>query len=241
MGGSHIVAMGGGGFSMEDPLSDDYVLGLVDASRPKICFVPTATSAMPVYVLRFFDAFPAGRFEPTYLDLFNRTVGDLTSFLGEQDVIYVGGGNTANMLAIWRLHGVGDALRAAWESGVVCCGVSAGANCWFEASTTDSFLADHADPLLDGLGFLSGSFTPHYRSEAQRRPSLHRLVAGGELPAGLACDDFAAVHFEGTSLVEVVASSEGACAYRVEREGDTAVETPLTVRRLGPRLGPRLE
>jgi dipeptidase E len=234
MGGRHIVAMGGGGFSMGDPLLDRYVLDLVEAARPKICFLPTASSAVPVSVLRFMDAFPASRFEPTYLDLYNPTVRDLTSFLGEQDVIYVGGGNTANMLAVWRVHGADRALRAAWESGVICAGISAGANCWFEASTTDSFLTGNADPLRDGLGFVEGSFTPHYDGEAARRPALHRLVASGELPAGLACDDFAAVHFEGTSLVEAVASADGAGVYRVERDGDAVRETPLPVRRLDP-------
>ena len=233
MAGSHIVAMGGGGFSMGDPILDRYVLDLVDARRPKICFLPTATSAVPVYVLAFMDAFPASSFEPTYLDLFNRTVNDIASFLQEQDVIYVGGGNTANALAIWRVHGVDDALRRAWSSGVVCCGMSAGANCWFEASTTDSFLTDSVGPLRDGLGFLAGSFTPHYDGEAQRRPTLRRLIAAGALPPGIACDDFAAVHFEGTTLTKAVASRSGANVYRVEPEGAGVRETSLDVNRLG--------
>ncbi len=181
---THIVAMGGGGFSMGDPVLDGYILDLVDAPRPKICFLPTATAALPVYVLRFLDAFPASRFEPTYLDLFERTVADVDAFLGEQDVIYVGGGNTANMLAIWRVHGVDRALRSAWESGVVCAGLSAGANCWFEASTTDSYLLDRADPLTDGLGLLAGSFCPHYDGEPERRPRFRTLVASGALPPG---------------------------------------------------------
>jgi dipeptidase E len=227
MSGRHIVAMGGGGFSMGDPLLDRYVLDLVDATRPKICFLPTATAALPVYVLRFLDAFPASRFEPTYLDLFERTIADIDAFLGEQDVIYVGGGNTANMLAIWRVHGVDRALRSAWESGVVCAGLSAGANCWFEASTTDSFLLDRADPLSDGLGFLPGSFTPHYDGEPERRPRFRTLVASGALPPGIACDDFAAVHFEGTDMVEAVASRAGAQAYRVSELDETVIPARL--------------
>jgi peptidase E len=134
-----IVAMGGGGFMMDDPVLDRFVLDLVDAPRPKICLLPTAVAAMPVVVTRFFEAFPSKSFEPTFLDLFDRTVEDLASFVGEQDVVYVGGGNTANMLAIWRVHGMDTVLRAAWEAGVVMAGLSAGANCWFEASTTDSW------------------------------------------------------------------------------------------------------
>jgi peptidase E len=106
--------------------------------------------------------------------------------------------------------------------------MSAGANCWFEASTTDSFLMERADPLADGLGFLPGSFCPHYDGEESRRPSFQALVADGTLPAGIACDDYAAVRFSGSDLVEAVASREGAIAYRVTREaGEAAVPTRL--------------
>ena len=224
----HIVAMGGGGFSMDDPVLDAYVMDLVDAPRPKVCLLPTATASMPTYLPGFLGAFPSSSFEPTLLDLFHRTVGDLESFLGEQDVIYVPGGNTVNMLAVWRAHAVDRALRSAWESGVVLSGLSAGANCWFEASTTDSFLVGTADPLADGLGFLPGSFCPHFDGEEHRRPAFHRLVADGTLPPGIACDDFAAVHFVGTELLEAVASKDGACAYRVT----PGVEEPLETRLL---------
>ena len=230
---SHIVAIGGGGFSTDDGALDRYVLSFVDASRPKVCFVPTASSAVPVYVVRFLDAFPARSFEPTFLDLFERRVADVGSFLGEQDVIYVGGGNTANLLAVWRLHGVDAALRSAWEAGVVCCGVSAGANCWFESSTTDSFLIGHADPLLDGLGLVPGSFCPHYDAEPSRRPSYLRFVGDGTLPGGYACEDFAAVHLVDGALDEAVASREGARAFRVTRAEDGATEEPLPTRFIG--------
>ena len=229
----HIVAMGGGGFSYDDPVLDRYVLDLVSAGRPKVCLLPTAASSMAMYVTRFLGAFPSSSFEPTFLDLFDRTVADPGSFLAEQDVIYVGGGNTANMLAIWRVHGVDHALREAWEGGVVLCGLSAGANCWFEASTTDSFLLGRAEPLADGLGLLPGSFCPHYDSEEERRPSFQALVAGGALPAGVACDDYAAAHFVGTELLEAVASKPGAGAYRVTRDPAAgAREDPIPTRTL---------
>jgi peptidase E len=228
----HIVAMGGGGFSMNDPVLDRYVLDLVDARRPKVCLVPTAASGMDRYVTRFLGAFPSSSFEPSFLDLFDRTVTDLSAFLGEQDVIYVGGGNTANMLAIWRVHGADLALRSAWEAGTVLCGMSAGANCWFEASTTDSFLVGRADPLADGLGFLPGSFCPHYDGEEERRPSFQALIAAGTLPAGLGCDDFAAVHFVSTELLEAVAAKEGAGAYRVSPVEQGAAEKPVPTRLL---------
>jgi dipeptidase E len=235
----HIVAMGGGGFLMDDSVLDRYVLELVAAARPKVCFLPTASARVPVSVVRFFDAFPAHSFEPTYLDLFERSVPDVEAFLGAQDLIYVGGGNTANMLAIWRIHGVDAALRRAWESGVVCCGVSAGANCWFEASTTDSFLLGRADPLRDGLGFAAGSFCPHYDGEAARRPAFHASIAAGELPDGMACDDFAAVHVAGESVIAAVSSRPGAAAYRVARAGAEAHETRLPVVDLAERARAR--
>ena len=120
----HLVAMGGGGFSMDDPILDRFVLELVDASRPNVCFLPTATSAVPVYAVAFFQAFPATRFNSSFLDLFVRDGRDLRAFMLEQDVIYVGGGNTANLLAIWRAHGVDAILREAWEAGVVLAGIA---------------------------------------------------------------------------------------------------------------------
>jgi dipeptidase E len=226
----HIVAMGGGGFSLDDPVLDRYVLGLVDASRPKVCFLPTATSAVPVYAVRFFQAFPATYVDASFLDLFERDGRDLRAFLLEQDVIYVGGGNTANLLAIWRAHGIDAILREAWGAGVVLAGVSAGANCWFEGSTTDSFGPLAALP--DGLGLVPGSFCPHFDIEPERRPLFHRSIAAGSLPAGIACDNFAAAHITGTELHEAVASREQAGAYRVDRGPDGAVEDPLPVRRL---------
>ena len=147
-------------------------------------------------------------------------------------MIYVGGGNTANMLAVWRVHGADRALRAAWEAGVVLCGVSAGANCWFEASTTDSFLRGRADPLPDGLGFLRGSYCPHYDGEPSRRPAFRALIAAGTLPPGVACDDGTAAHFVGTESHEAVTSGDGAAAYLLRPEGGDVVEEPIATRRL---------
>ena len=149
-----------------------------------------------------------------------------------QDVIWVGGGNTASLLAVWRMHGLDVVLREAWEQGVVLCGVSAGMNCWFQASTTDSFGPELA-PLHDGLGFVAGSACPHYDGEERRRPLYGELVAGG-FPAGYAADEGAALHFDaGGSLVEVVASREYARGYRVERGPDgAAIEQALPTRSL---------
>ena len=159
--------------------------------------------------------------------LFVREVEDIRSFLLDQHLIYVGGGNTANMLAIWRLHGVDVVLREAWSRGIVLAGVSAGANCWFEACSTDSF-GPHLAPLNDGLGFLAGSFCPHYDGELLRKPTYERWVAEGVLPAGYAADDGVGLVFRGIELTEAVSEVAGGRAFRVEPSGPQA----LAVRRL---------
>jgi peptidase E len=230
-----IVAMGGGGFSMEpdNPLLDDFVLSLARAPRPRVCFLPTASGDSELYVARFYRAFSQLDCRPADLQLFEREVSDLEAFLLSQDVVYVGGGNTANLLAVWRVHGLDQILRRAWEEGVVLCGLSAGMNCWFEESVTDSFGAAQLAPLHDGLGLLPGSACPHYDGEEQRRPTFRHLVAIGELPGGWAADDGAAIVFAGQTLTEVVASRPDARAYRVERSELGLTETGLTARYLG--------
>jgi dipeptidase E len=233
--GSRVVAMGGGGFSMEpdNPLLDRFVLSLARSPRPRVCFVPTATGDADGSVARFYRAFAALDCRPADLQLFLRTVGDLEAFVLAQDVIYVGGGNTANLLAVWRVHGLDRILRRAWEEGVVLCGLSAGMNCWFAESVTDSFSPDELEPLHDGLGLLPGSACPHYDGEEERRPAFTRLVAAGELADGWAADDGAALVFAGAELEEVVTSRPHARAYRVERSGDGVIERPLPGRYLG--------
>jgi dipeptidase E len=225
----NIVALGGGGFggAGDDAALDDFVLGLAGVERPAVCFVPTASGDSDAYVVAFYAAFPPGRARATHLPLFVRDGRDVRRHLLSQDVIYVGGGNTVNMLAIWRAHGVDAILREAWEAGVVLAGMSAGALCWFEGGITDSYGA--VDGLPDGLGLLPGSMCPHFDSEPSRRPVYLRLVAEGALPPGIAADDNCALHFRGTALAEAVSSRDGAGAYRIDASG----EAPLAARRLG--------
>jgi peptidase E len=219
--------MGGGGFSMDpdDPRLDAYVLGLARRPRPRVCFVGTASGESEGYAARFFRTFARHHDAvTTELTLFQRTVADLRGFVLEQDVVYVGGGSTANLLAVWRLHGLDAILREALDAGAILCGVSAGMNCWFEASTTDSFGPELA-PLHDGLGFIAGSACPHYDGEPRRRPLYRRLVDAG-FPPGHAADDGAALCFTAADeLVEAVASRPGARAYRLEPGGETALPT----------------
>ncbi len=212
---------------MAEPESalDDLLLSFSPASRPRVCFVPTPTGDSNRAIAAFFEAFSQRDCDPSCLRLFGAPERPVEA-LADQDVIYVSGGNTANALAVWRLHGVDVALREAWERGAVLGGVSAGANCWFESCVTDSFGAGLA-PLADGLSILPGSFCPHYDGEELRRPVYRRLVDDGFAP-GYAADDGAALHFVGTELQEVVASRPEARAYRVE----PGAETPLDARLL---------
>jgi len=230
-----IVAIGGGGFGGEpyDSRLDDYLLSQVDASRPRIAFLPQASAENKDYTVKFYQAF-SHRAAATWISLFNRTVQDLRSELLSQDLIFVGGGNTANMLAIWRVHGVDAILREAWETGVVLCGVSAGAICWFDSSVTDSF-GRQLDALQDGLSLLPGSFCPHYDGEERRRPVYRRLIADRVLPAGYAADNGVAVKFSGTEFVEAVTTHTSAKAWRLQPdEADGFTETGIPSRLLEP-------
>jgi peptidase E len=233
-----IVAFGGGGFSMEpSPWIDDFVLSCSRRPRPRVCFLPTASGDAATYIARFYRAFAPRECVPTDLTLLGNAQlsrqpasdAELAAFVAEQDIVYVGGGNTANMLALWRVHGLDRALRAAWEAGTVMAGLSAGMICWFAASVTDSY--GPLAPMHDGLALLPYSACPHYDSERDRRPRYQALVGEG-LPAGYAADDGAALHFVGDQLEEVVTSRPAAAAYWVERQGDSVVEKKLPARHL---------
>lgn len=234
----HIVAMGGGSFgaSPHNPLLERYVLSLTRKKRPRVCFLGTATGDADAYLARFYATFTRLGCLPTHVPLFARTP-DLRKTLLAQDVIYVGGGNTKSMLAVWREWGIPRILREAWRSGVILTGVSAGAICWFDFGVTDSW-AGHLAPL-ECLGFLPGTCCPHYDSEKDRRPSVSRFVARRVLPKTLALDDGAAAHFVDRRLFRVVTSRPKALGYNVRRRGESAIEEALAVVRLSKSGRPR--
>jgi dipeptidase E len=221
-----IVGLGGGGRTEEQQAKlRRYVLDVAGKERPRICFVPTAVGDQTENIVRFYEQY-AGLGELAHLKFFPYPPGELRAFTLAQDVLVVSGGNTANLLAIWRVHGFERIVREAWEQGVVLTGGSAGMICWYEACVTDSF-GLQLEGLRDGLGFLRGSACPHYDGEERRRPRYRELVDGG-FPPGIAADDGVALRYEGTELAEVVTVRPEARAYRVE----PGAETPLDARLL---------
>ena len=200
---------------------------------PRVTFLGTACGDDPKLYHEFYSAAQRRGLHPSHLQLFTMpNVDDVTAHLLEQDVVWVWGGSVAGLLAMWRLHGVDRAMRAAWEAGVVLTGVSAGSICWHVGGTTDSF-GPELRPITDGLGLLPWSNGVHYDSEDQRRPLFHSLIADGTLPSGYATDDGVGVLYRGTEMVGAYAERDGAGAYFVERGPDgTAVETELEVIRL---------
>ncbi len=227
-----IIAMGGGGFLMEpdNPRLDRYVVEATGKTRPKICFFPHATSNPTPTIVEFFRMYTALGAEPAFFSLFAPPTADLESYLLEFDAIVVGGGNTKSMLALWREWDLPRILNRAWEEGVVLSGVSAGANCWFESCTTDSIPG--AITALPCLGFLKGSFTPHMDGEADRRPTVHRLLKDGSLPPGYAADDGAAIHFMDDQIHECIASRPAAEVFELNLAGNQIHESPLKTRYL---------
>ena len=219
-----IVAFGGLGEDDDAGRLIRFALSLTGKERPRVCLVPTASSEMPEYIVRFYENL-SGYADCSHVSFFPWPRADLREHVLAQDAIFVSGGNTANLLAIWRAHGFDEIIREAWEAGIVLAGSSAGMICWFEAGITDSF-GPQLEGLRDGLGFLPGSACPHYDGEEQRRPVYTRLVASG-FPAGMAADDAVGLHYVGTELHGAVTTREGPCAYRVEPGNETPIEPLL--------------
>ena len=210
-----IIALGGGGFSMEpeNPLLDLYVLNQSDKINPKICFIPTASGDSDNYISRFNNFFEKQNCDPSHLSLFKPPTRDLESFILEKDIIYVGGGNTKNLLVLWKEWGLDSIIKKAWELGIVLAGISAGSICWFEEGVTDSY-GDELESLKC-LGLLKGSNCPHYVRESKRRVSYQELVAKGKITSGYAADDGVALHYIDQKISNIVSSRPNAKAYKV--------------------------
>jgi peptidase E len=239
-GQRHVLAIGGIRMPGEGqapgarmPALIAHAIMLSGRNAPRVCLLNTAMGDDPASFLRMYWLLSDSPARVSHLQLFPMpSTADPAGQLLSQDVILVGGGSVANMLAVWRTHELDRLMRAAWQAGIVLAGVSAGAICWFEGGTTDSF-GPALRPFTDGLHLLDGSYCPHYSSEPARRPLYQALVADGTLPAGIACDDGAAAHFVGDALAEMVADRPAALGYRVRSDGrGGCTETPVPTRLL---------
>lgn len=221
----------------ENPLLDDFILSRSDRQPARVCFLPTASGDSATYIAKFYRAF-TGRCIPTDLTFFDSSAlprhpshsGELKRFVFEQDIFHVGGGSTANLLAVWRAHGLDRLLRQAWKQGAVLSGVSAGMLCWFEGGLTDSF--GTLGGLEDGLGLIKGTACPHYDGEPGRRDAYRDFIASCGR-SGYAADDGVGLHFVGRRLREIVSSRPDAGAYRLRVRDGQVVEKALPVRYLG--------
>lgn len=217
---------------------DEYVVSLAGAKHPRICFLPTASGDSHEHIDKFYAAFSRFPAQLSHLAFFRKPVKGaipLNQFehdLLEQHVIYVGGGNTRSMLAVWREWSLTKTLRAALKRGVLLAGVSAGAICWFEWGASDSASPGARSAPLRCLGFLKGSCCPHWQGEPHRRRDFHALVRAGALPSGFGIGDGAALLFEGNRVVEAVRAHAQAEAVRVELNGDRLREAAIATRLL---------
>ncbi|MEV5504688.1 peptidase E [Nonomuraea fuscirosea] len=238
-GQSHILAIGGGSFrpssrhnQIEASALLRYALDLTGQDRPKVGLVATAMGDSSDWTLKMYGAFAGWDVELSHLTVFPMpNVADPRAWMLEQDVIYVSGGSVANLMALWRLHGLDGAFEEAWRAGVVLSGQSAGALCWHVGGNTDSFGPD-LRVWAEGMALLPYSCGVHYDSDPQRRQLLHDSVASGELPMGYAADEGVGLHYVGTEFIQAVSVEPGAYAYRVESESEGRVKEF----RIEPRL-----
>ena len=222
-----IIAIGGGGFgrSPGEGLIEKYILDQSEKDVPNICFIPTATGDNEAYKVNYYSTFSKLDCSPSHLDFFKRTP-DLKELILKQDVIFVGGGNTKSMLAVWKDWGLDLLLKEAYEKGVIMSGVSAGAICWFDQGITDSWAEDLK--VMDCLGFIEGACCPHYDEEPQRKPSLNKFITEKVLKSCYAVDGGCALHIEDEKEFKSVVFSKNKNSFLVEMKDNQVAEKPYS-------------
>ncbi len=191
----NIVAIGGGGFgrSLGSLAIEKYIISLVKKKNPKICFIPTASGDNDLYKLNFYRAFSKLKCITSHIDFFSRTE-DLEEKVSTQDIIYVGGGNTKSMLAVWKDWNLHEILKKAYENGIVMSGVSAGAICWFDKGITDSY-ADKLE-IIDCLGIVKGIACPHFDEEKERKPYVYEIIQKEIIKSCICIEGNCALHIK---------------------------------------------
>ena len=222
----HIVAIGGGGFGRNNSsyLIEQYILNLTEKSNPKICFIPTATGDSDTYIVRFYSIFTRLNCKPSHIEFFKRTT-NIKNHIMEQDVVFVGGGNTKSMLAIWNDWGMSDLLNDAYNEGVIMSGVSAGAICWFTNGITDSWNDELR--ILPCLDFISGTCCPHYDEEPSRIPYVKKIIIEKIINNCISIEGGSAMHFVDGKPFKNLSFKNNKNSYNVFLDNQNIVEMPF--------------
>tara|TARA_Y100001968_G_C19441874_1_gene762982 strand:+ start:1442 stop:2134 length:693 start_codon:yes stop_codon:yes gene_type:complete len=220
----HIIAVGGGGFgrSGEGYKIEKYIISFSKTSKPNICFIPTASGDNDSYKVSFYNTFTRLGCNPSHIDFFKRTV-DLKDHIDKQDIIYVGGGNTKSMLAVWKDWNLDVILKSAYENGVIMSGVSAGAICWFEKGITDSW--SNQLEIIKCLNFVEGICCPHYDEEPSRKPYVKRLIESASIPSCIAIEGDCALHIKNGLPLESISFGENKNSFTVQLSEGQLVNT----------------
>ena len=214
----NIVAIGGGGFGrgLGDLKIEKYIISLVNKKVPKICFIPTASGDNDLYKLNFYRAFSKLKCETSHIDFFSRTE-ELEEKVLSQDIVYVGGGNTKSMLAVWKDWKLNLILKKAYDKGIIMSGVSAGAICWFEKGITDSY-ANRLE-ILDCLGFVKGIACPHFDEEKEREPYVNDLIIRNLINSCICIEGYSALHINKNRFKTINFGDNKKC-YEIFRENN---------------------
>ena len=228
-----VIAIGGGGFGRNPKhnLIEKYILKQANVKKPNILFIPTASAEDKSYIVNFYSCFSRLECSPSHVTFFQRTPR-LDSLVNKADVIYVGGGNTKSMLAVWKEWKLDKLLLKAYQNGKILCGVSAGAICWFEQGITDSWASNLN--TMDCLGFIDGMACPHYQEEKDRRPSVHKLLKNKNAISGYAIDGGAAVHFKKGEYYKSLQFYSNSNVYKVSLVDGNVNESQLYIDKLEP-------
>ena len=222
----HIIAIGGGGFGRNpnEPIIENYILNLSNSQKPNITFFPTASAENSDYIVNFYTAFSSLNCNAKHISLFKNTP-NLESIIRDSDIIYIGGGNTKSMLAVFKEWGLDKLLLKAYKDGKILAGVSAGAICWFDQGITDSW--EDGLRVLDCMGILKGVCCPHYDGEVDRKPSVEKFLKSNEIDACFCIEDGAAIHYQNNRFKTAVAFYQNKNAYEVKLNRGSIKETPL--------------
>ncbi len=224
----HIIAIGGGGFGRNTSsfLIEKYIISLSPNDCPRICFLPTATGDNDSYIVRFYSVFTRLNCQPTHLDFFKRTV-DINSHIMNQDIIFVGGGNTKSMIAVWKEWGMNNFLRKAYDEGVIMSGVSAGAICWFTNGITDSW--ENELQILPCLDFINGTCCPHYDEEPSRKPFVNKVLREGIISNCISIDGGSAMHFIDGKPFKNISFKANKNSYNCSYNNDKVIQKPFPI------------